>query len=483
MGLAKRIIARLDIKGKKLIKGIRFEGLRVLGDAVDFAEKYYLNGIDEILYIDAVASLYGRNSLSEILSETSKRIFVPITAGGGIRSVDDAKKLISNGADKVAINTGLVEDIGLANKLIKTFGSQCVVASIQAKRNSDLGWEVMKASGRERTGKSVIDWINDLQTQGVGEILITSVDMDGFSKGIDKDLVVACSKVCEVPLIIGGGFGYEDEVKTVIKNPRISGLSIGTAFHKNKLSTKNLKDKIKASNPNLVRVVKNQIDYDSQDLNNSIGNLFRKKNLLIVDYGLGNNLSLYNALEKLDYSVEISHSINKIKKADLIFLPGVGSFAQGISNLRQRGIYNLLIERAKLGKPIIGICLGMQLLFDSGTEFKFSEGLGLIRGTVQKLDINPNNSSEIFLPHIGWNEIYRKGSEIRKSKNLRQYFVHSYAAKDVDEKYVTFISNYSDQEFIAAVRKDNIAGFQFHPERSGIDGLNLLSEEIVKLIN
>ena len=192
MGLAKRIIARLDIKGKKLIKGIRFEGLRVLGDAVDFAEKYYLNGIDEILYIDAVASLYGRNSLSEILSETSKRIFVPITAGGGIRSVDDAKKLISNGADKVAINTGLVEDIGLANKLIKTFGSQCVVASIQAKRNSDLGWEVMKASGRERTGKSVIDWINDLQTQGVGEILITSVHMDRLSKGIDKDLVVAC---------------------------------------------------------------------------------------------------------------------------------------------------------------------------------------------------------------------------------------------------------------------------------------------------
>ena len=153
MGLAKRIIARLDIKGKKLIKGIRFEGLRVIGDAIDFAEKYYLNGVDEILYIDAVASLYGRNSLSDILSETSKRIFVPITAGGGIKSIEDAKSLISNGADKVAINTGLVENISLAKSLVKVFGSQCIVASIQAKRDPNLGWEVMKASGRERTGK------------------------------------------------------------------------------------------------------------------------------------------------------------------------------------------------------------------------------------------------------------------------------------------------------------------------------------------
>ena len=134
-----------------------------------------------------------------------ENIFVPITAGGGIKSIEDAKSLISNGADKVAINTGLVENISLAKSLVKVFGSQCIVASIQAKRNPNLGWEVMKASGRERTGKKVIDWIKDLQGQGVGEILITSVDMDGLCKGIDNELIEACSKVCKIPLLVGTG--------------------------------------------------------------------------------------------------------------------------------------------------------------------------------------------------------------------------------------------------------------------------------------
>ena len=384
MALAKRIIARLDIKGKKLIKGIRFEGLRVIGDAIDFAEKYYLDGVDEILYIDAVASLYGRNSLYEILSETSKRIFVPITAGGGIRSIEDAKALISNGADKVAVNTGLVEDIGLANRLVKVFGSQCIVASIQAKKNPNLGWEVMKASGRERTGIAVNDWIKALQEKGVGEILITSVDNDGLSKGIDKDLIEMSSKICKIPLIVGGGFGNENEVNRSIKNPKISGVSIGASFHKNKLLIKTLKDRINLNHSNLIRVIKIEFDFGTKkNINKNIDDLFRKKNLLIVDYGLGNHQSLFNSLEKLDYKVEISSSIKKIKEADLIFLPGVGSFSQGIKNLKEKGIYSLLIESVKSGKPIIGICLGMQMMLDKGYEDGINKGLGLIKGEVQ----------------------------------------------------------------------------------------------------
>ena len=474
MGLAKRIIARLDIKGKKLIKGIRFEGLRVIGDAVDFAEKYYLNGIDEILYIDAVASLYGRNSLSEILSETSKKIFVPITAGGGIKSIEDAKSLISNGADKVAVNTGLVENISLANSLVKVFGSQCIVASIQAKRNPNLGWEVMKASGRERTGKRVIDWINDLQGQGVGEILITSVDMDGLSKGIDSDLIEVCSKVCKIPLLVGGGFGQEAEVDRVIINPKISGVSIGASFHKNKLSIKNLKNKIRESQPNLIRVVKCEDDYYSKKNSKKIGNLFRKKNLTIIDYGLGNNLSLLNALEKLDYEVKISSSINKIRDADLVFLPGVGSYSQGIKNLKNTGIFDLLIENSKLGKPIIGICLGMQMMLERGYEDGINSGLGLIKGEAKYMG-EIKSDKKMLIPHVGWNIIKSNNKSFNSDIfNSMQYFVHSFNATDVPFKNRLHTFNYYKKEWIASIIKENIVGFQFHPERSGLQGLQLL---------
>lgn len=475
MGLAKRIIARLDIKGKKLIKGIRFEGLKVIGDAIDFAEKYYLDGVDEILYIDAVASLYGRNSLYEILSETSKKIFVPITAGGGIRSIEDAKALISNGADKVAVNTGLVEDIGLANRLVKVFGSQCIVASIQAKKNPNLGWEVMKASGRERTGIAVNDWINALQEKGVGEILITSVDNDGLSKGIDKDLIEMSSRICKIPLIVGGGFGNENEVNRSIKNPKISGVSIGASFHKNKLLIKTLKDKINLNHSNLIRVIKSEIDFGTKkNINKNIDNLFRKKNLLIVDYGLGNHRSLFNSLEKLDYKVEISSSTKKIKEADLIFLPGVGSFSQGIKNLKEKGIYDLLIESVKLGKPIIGICLGMQMMLDKGYEDGINKGLGLIKGEVEymgRIHLDKN----MLIPHIGWNHIKsNKENSNFKELNSMQYFVHSFNAISVPSENKLFSFNYYQRDWIASIIHENIIGFQFHPERSGIHGLRLL---------
>ncbi|WP_288262957.1 imidazole glycerol phosphate synthase subunit HisH [uncultured Prochlorococcus sp.] len=474
MGLAKRIIARLDIKGKKLIKGIRFEGLRVIGDAIDFAEKYYLNGVDEILYIDAVASLYGRNSLYEILSETSKRIFVPITAGGGIRSIEDAKALISNGADKVAINTGLVEDIGLANRLVKVFGSQCIVASIQAKKNPNLGWEVMKASGRERTGIAVNDWINVLQQEGVGEILITSVDNDGLSKGIDKNLIEMSSKICKIPLIVGGGFGDENEIYSSIKNPKISGVSIGASFHKNKLLIKTLKDKINLNDSNLIRVINSEIDFGTKNINKNIYDLFRKKNLLIVDYGLGNHQSLFNSLEKLDYKVEISSSIKKIKEADLIFLPGVGSFSEGIKNLKNKGIYNLLIESVNLGKPIIGICLGMQMMLDKGYEDGINKGLGLIKGEVQYMG-KIHSEKKMLIPHIGWNYIKSNQEDLNfKELNSMQYFVHSFNAISVPAENKLFSFNYYQRDWIASIIHENIIGFQFHPERSGIHGLRLL---------
>ena len=162
--LCKRIIARLDVKGNKLIKGIRFEGVRVLGDPNAAARKYVKDGADELLYIDAVASLYGRNSISRILKITSNEIFVPITASGGIRSVEDAKELIMAGADKIAINTAGLKDPKLIKNLVETFGSQCVVISIQARRRfGEKSWEAMTEMGREKSGKDALDWIKEVQ--------------------------------------------------------------------------------------------------------------------------------------------------------------------------------------------------------------------------------------------------------------------------------------------------------------------------------
>ena len=152
MSLCKRLIARLDIKGNMLIKGIRFEGLRVVGESTNYAKKYARSGVDELLYIDVVASLYGRNGLIEILKNISKEVFIPITAGGGIRSVKDAEKLLSAGADKVAINSAALKNANLINELSKAFGSQCVVASIQARKMPDNEmWEALGDGGRERS--------------------------------------------------------------------------------------------------------------------------------------------------------------------------------------------------------------------------------------------------------------------------------------------------------------------------------------------
>ena len=481
MSLAKRLIARLDIKGKKLIKGIRFEGLKVVGDALEIAEKYYLQGIDEILYIDAVASLYGRNSLSEILSENSKRIFVPITAGGGIRSVLDAKALISNGADKVAINTGLLDDLKLANKLVKVFGSQCIVGSIQAKKSENLGWEVMKSSGRERTGKSVIDWIKFLQEQGVGEILLTSVDMDGLCNGADNDLIETCQKVCKIPLIVGGGFSSQEEIQKKIINPNISAVAIGAALHKNKLLVNKIKENLQDKHKNLLREIhldeKEKFENFSSKVDHS-----KERRIVIADYGLGNNLSLYNALEKLNYSVIISSSLNEISKSPLVFLPGVGSFSEGIKNLREKQIDNILIERSKKGDPIIGICLGMQMLFDKGFEDGTNNGLGLIPGEVNIMSQICGNKN-IVLPHVGWN--YIKSTDMFSGKNhidkVMQYFVHSFNVNKVPNKYTLHTFEYFNSNWIGSVKKDNIIGFQFHPERSGKRGLRLL-DNYMKLI-
>lgn len=208
-----RLIARLDIKGPNLIKGIHLEGLRIIGDPCVYALKYYQQGADELLYIDCVASLYGRNHLADTIRRAAKDIFVPMTVGGGIRSVEDATDILRAGADKVAINTAAVAHPELITQLAKRFGSQCVVLSIEAKQVSPGHWEAYTENGREKTGLEVVEWARNAVSRGAGEILLTSVDNEGTRKGFDLALLQAVTAAVNVPVIASGGMGKNEDVR------------------------------------------------------------------------------------------------------------------------------------------------------------------------------------------------------------------------------------------------------------------------------
>ena len=213
-----RLIARLDIKAPNLIKGVHLEGLRVIGNPQDFAYRYYQQGADELIYMDAVASLYGRNHLAEITKEAVKNIFVPLTVGGGIRSVEDVAAVLRSGADKVAINTAAVANPKLITQIAEKFGNQCMVLSIEAKQLPSQGWEVLTENGRERSGRDVVEWVTEAVDRGAGEVLLTSVDREGTRKGFDVDLLSLVSQSVTVPVIASGGMGRpEDAIEAVNK--------------------------------------------------------------------------------------------------------------------------------------------------------------------------------------------------------------------------------------------------------------------------
>lgn len=474
MALSKRVIARLDIKGTKLIKGIRFEGLRVIGESYEAAINYYKAGIDEILYIDSVASLYGRSSLSEILKITSKNVFIPITAGGGIRSVEDAGRLLASGADKIAINSACIEKPKLISEIAEKFGTQCVVVSIQARKDPIFNnWSCMYENAKERSKLSVDYWIKTVQELGAGEILLTSVDQDGTCKGPDNDLIDKACEVCNIPLIVGGGISKLNHIESFIKNDVVTGVSIAAALHKKKLDIIKIKKELKNNNVTI-----------RDDSLLTLGNHPNKLSNLrigIVDYKMGNQQSLINTLSSFGIETILSSSKKILRDVDLIMLPGVGAFPTGINNLKKLEIFDFLKERAQKGHPFIGICLGMQMLFESSSEFGFTNGLNLIEGKVKKLNLENNKTNLKLLPHIGWNSLICEDKEYKIFDKVCQYFVHSYVASEVPKTDVIFQCNYSGINFVAGVKKRNITGFQFHPERSGLEGLRLLYDEIVSL--
>jgi cyclase len=226
-----RIIARLDIKGPNLIKGIHLEGLRVIGPPNEHAFKYYKQGADELIYMDCVASLYGRNSLGDIIQNATKDVFVPITVGGGIRSVEDATNLLRYGADKVAVNTAAVANPQLISDISQRFGSQCMVLSIEAKQISPNKWEVFTDNGRECSGLDVIDWIKKGIDLGAGEILLTSVDREGTRKGFDIPLIQAVTQEVSVPVIASGGMGKPEDMIDAVLEGKADAVAMADILH------------------------------------------------------------------------------------------------------------------------------------------------------------------------------------------------------------------------------------------------------------
>jgi cyclase len=226
-----RLIARLDIKGPNLIKGIHLEGLRVMGSPNEHALRYYLQGADELIYMDCVASLYGRNHLGDIVKAAAKDIFVPMTVGGGIRSVDDVTEILRAGADKVAVNTAAVANPQLITDIARQFGSQCMVLSIEAKQVGPGRWEVYTDNGRERTGLDVIEWVKRGLAMGAGEILLTSVDREGTRKGFDIGLVKAVSTEVAVPVIASGGMGKPEHLLTVVNEGGADAVAMADILH------------------------------------------------------------------------------------------------------------------------------------------------------------------------------------------------------------------------------------------------------------
>ena len=226
-----RIIARLDIKGPNLIKGIHLEGLRVIGSPGEHALRYYLQGIDELIYMDCVASLYGRNHLGCIVSAAAKDIFVPMTVGGGIRSVEDATQILRAGADKVAINTAAVSNPQLVTDIARRFGSQCMVLSVEAKQVGHERWEVYTDNGRERTGLDVVEWVKRGVALGAGEVLLTSVDREGTRKGFDISLVRAVAAEVSVPLIASGGMGKPEDLVDVVREGGADAVAMADILH------------------------------------------------------------------------------------------------------------------------------------------------------------------------------------------------------------------------------------------------------------
>ncbi|HEX2195959.1 MAG TPA: imidazole glycerol phosphate synthase subunit HisF [Actinomycetota bacterium] len=214
--LAKRVVPCLDVDRGRVVKGVRFTGLRDAGDPVELAARYDAEGADELVYLDITASAEGRDLILEVAARTAETLFIPLTIGGGVRSVDDVRKLLRAGADKVAINTAALDDPLLLRRAADEFGAQAVVVAIDARRKPDGGWTVFAEGGRRDTGRDAVAWAAEATSSGAGEVLLTSMDADGTTDGYDLELTSAVAAATSVPVIASGGAGTPDHLADAV---------------------------------------------------------------------------------------------------------------------------------------------------------------------------------------------------------------------------------------------------------------------------
>jgi cyclase len=227
-----RLVARLDIKAPNLIKGINLEGVRVIGDPNVYARRYYAEGIDEIVYMDSVATLYGRNSLADLVKTSARDVFIPMTVGGGLRTIDDVDAMLRSGADKVSINTAAIRRPAFVAEVARRYGSQAMVLSVEAKRLRGADrWEAYVDNGREKTGLDAIDWVRQAVALGAGEILLTSVDHEGMGRGFDIPLVKAVTAAVDVPVIASGGMGTPGHALEVVEQGGADAVAMAHVLH------------------------------------------------------------------------------------------------------------------------------------------------------------------------------------------------------------------------------------------------------------
>ena len=239
--LKNRIIPCLDVKKGRVVKGINFVDLKDAGDPVEQAKIYSEGGADEICFLDITASNENRDIIYDVVKKTSKKCFVPLTVGGGIKSIEDIRKLLNCGADKVSINTAAVQDSKIVKDSSQKFGSQCIVVAIDAKNNGDM-WEIYTHGGRNRTGIDAIKFAKKMEESGAGELLVTSMDRDGTQVGYDIDLMSKISSKVNIPVIASGGVGNLDHLVDGIKLGKASAVLAASIFHYGKYSIKQAKE-------------------------------------------------------------------------------------------------------------------------------------------------------------------------------------------------------------------------------------------------
>lgn len=276
-----RIIARLDIKGPNLVKGIHLEGLRVLGKPEDYAEYYFKQGVDELIYQDVVASLYERNSLIQTIKKTAQGIGVPLTVGGGIRSIKNIEEILNAGADKVSINTMATKKPNFINEAVRIFGSSTIVVAIEASKDKNGKYFAYTDNGREFTNLEVLHWVQEVEKRGAGEILLTSIDKEGTGEGFDIHLTSLVSNKVKIPVIAHGGAGNNSHVEHVLKKTKIDGVALSSLLHYG--SFKKMKKNNISNNEGNIEFLNKMIFYKNFKRENiiSLKKYLLKKNLNI----------------------------------------------------------------------------------------------------------------------------------------------------------------------------------------------------------